>query len=45
MNWFMLIIAVLYLGAAAVEFWYRRWLMGTVYLSWAVSNAALFWRR
>lgn len=41
MNYFMIIIAVLYLGAAGWEYIHGRELMAVVYLSWFVSNLAL----
>ena len=41
MNWFMVVIAVLYLGAAGWEYVHGRGLMAVVYLSWFVLNLAL----
>ena len=45
MNWFMVIIAVLYLGAAGWEFRSGTKTLGIVYLSWFVSNVMLAIKR
>ena len=37
-NWFMVLIAVLYLGASGWEFRTGSRFLGVVYLSWFVSN-------
>lgn len=45
MNWFMVIIAVLYLGAAGWEFRSGSKALCVVYLSWFVSNVMLAIKR
>ena len=47
MNWFMVIIAVAYLGAAGWEFLSKTGsrLLGIVYVSWFVSNLMLAVKR
>lgn len=41
MNWFMLIISILYVGAAATELYRKNLSMAVVYMAWALSNLML----
>ena len=47
LNWFMVIIAIAYIGAAAWEFFSKTGsrALGVVYLAWFVSNIMLAVKR